>query len=174
MNGVSSQDGTSDAETKPATAVQPQGDSPSDGPTTTAPAAEERPTRTLLVVARAIERCQTRALICEHLARTAISDFSGNETRPPRYSLKLPNAGAYAANKDDVVEIVTELYELASRARRKVATLIEAPVIIEPSQVEPEPENRGPFVPAPEGERVERNPPPTGYPFEDEPGAPRK
>lgn len=115
-------------------------------------------TRRLVEVTRAVQRAQTRALVFEFLASFAVDSFAGSDTRPPRFLLKIPGAGSFAADLQDVAPLAAELRELARNERVKVSRLVTANVLVDAADVDRPGPHRGPAAPVPPGEEVRANP----------------
>jgi hypothetical protein len=113
--------------------------------------------RSYEVVARAVQRAQTRALIFEHLAQVAGEDFRGSDVSPARMLLTVPGGGPFPARLEDVRGVEQDLRELGDIERQKIARLMDGTVRVEPSDVDPPRTVRGIGARFPQNGRVEQN-----------------
>lgn len=113
--------------------------------------------RSFSVVARAVLRAQTRALVYEHLAAVAAAHFRGTDAKPPKLLLRVHGGGPYPAEIDDVNEIELELLAAAGTARRQIGRLLRAGVLADPADVDRESPRGQPRAPIPAGEAVVEN-----------------
>jgi hypothetical protein len=105
-------------------------------------------------VLRALGRHRTEAIVFEHLSEYCASAFRGSEGRGPTKLLSTPEGVRARADVDVVLGIEQQLRRLASDARKRLADLFGAPVIVERDAVMPPPVSDEPEVLAPESEEV--------------------
>jgi hypothetical protein len=95
-----------------------------------------RAERALYVVRRALNRAQVRAMMLEHAARVVAVDFGGTEVSAPKLLFRVPGAGSFGAERDDVHELEVELLGLAAKERSKISRILGAAVLVVPEDVD--------------------------------------
>jgi hypothetical protein len=112
-----------------------------------------RAERALYVVRRALARAQVRAMMFEHASRIVAVDFGGTEVSPPKLLFRLPGAGSFPAEREDVHELEVELLGLAAKERSKVSRILSACVMVDPTDIDINRDLGGP-LPRPPADEV--------------------
>jgi len=102
----------------------------------------------------ALMRTQTRALVLTHLSQQVISQFGAGDVGRPKLLLRLPGGGPFPADTAHIIDIASELEQMASAERAKLARLLAAYVSAPVEDVDPAGASHGPNIPGRAGEEV--------------------